>query len=44
MNQEKQDLKPELVDNGLKEEYSPFEGANTPYCEPCMLMPKSKLI
>ena len=30
----KQDVKPELMDHGLKEEYSAFEGASTPYCQP----------
>ena len=34
-NRTKQDeIKPELMDHGSKEEYSAFEGANTPYCEP----------
>ena len=30
----KEDVKPEQMDHGSKEEYSAFEGANTPYCEP----------
>ena len=30
----KQGVKPEQMDHESKEEYSAFEGANTPYCEP----------
>ena len=30
----KQDVKPELMDHGSKEEYSAFEGAITPYYQP----------
>ena len=30
----KQDFKPELMDHGSKEEYSAFEEASTPYCQP----------
>ena len=30
----KQEVKPELMDRSSKEEYSAFEGASTPYCQP----------
>lgn len=40
-SRKKQDVEPELMDYGSKEEYSAFEGANT---GPCTLKPRSKLI
>ena len=35
-SRKKQDFKLELMDHGLKEEYSVFEEASTRYCQPVL--------